>query len=206
MNTIQKDIPQKLRTYRIVAYIFTALYFLLYCGQLLVKVISIPEEVIIVGVLAWLGFPVLILLSWYLYISLYVQQELINIPVSNLDTQKRRLLKCIMVRVVLGVVAFFCVISIVNYVEDHWKYVTKLTCCIVIKGMIAVGWLFFWWLSFPKRKILKTERNNYIMAVFGLVVLVVISILGNRYVEKVTEVALYENMVEYFEQKELSDE
>ncbi len=201
MKSAEKDIPQKLRTYRIVAYIFTALYFLLCCGQLLVKVISIPEEVVIVGVLVWLGFPVLVLLSWYMYIELYMHQQLRSTPASNRDIHKRRLLRDIILKAVLGIVAFLCVISIVNYVEDHWKYVTKLTCCIVIKGMIAVGWLFCWWLSCRKRKIGEAEKKHVSMIVLGLVFLVAISIVGNLYVEKVTEVAWYENMVEYFEQK-----
>ncbi len=199
MKSTEKDISKKLRTYRTVAYIFTALYFLLYCGQLLVKVILIPEEVIIVGVFVWLGFLVLVLLSWYMYIELYMHQQLRSTPASNRDIHKRRLLRDIILKAVLGVVAFLCVISIVNYVEAHWNYVTKLTWCIVIKAMIAVGWLFCWWLSFRKRKIGEAEKKHVSMIVLGLVFLVTISIVGNLYVEKVTEVAGYENMVEYFE-------
>ncbi len=132
----QKDLHIAL----VFASFFTILYFIVLSNIAFQDAVELPE---VVKILSWLGclaLPILLLISWYMCLERFVSLELSRD--SEGSDKWRRLLLAIRIVMMLGlgILVFQKTMELVVFMGDHFRYMEKLSVCIMIKACIVIGW------------------------------------------------------------------
>mgnify|MGYP003301788312 CR=1 FL=1 len=160
-------------------------------------VVNWSELVKILSFLLYFPLQILTILSWYMCIERYYFCE--YSVEERTDKQNRiPIFLSIIVMVILGVIAFENILSIVVFAGEHWAYIEKLDTCIVIRGVIAIGWFGCWLYSIKMRKAIGRKGGirlkKVIISVIVCGLLIGASGVGNSYIDKRVEDAWFESL------------
>ncbi len=188
---------------RIVAIIFSILYFITRSMHVLPKVIELPEVLVVPVYFCDIFLPFVVLICWYMCYERYMCLMNAILEEEAMLGTTEQIKGNIAVISILGTVTFSNGMNFVTYIFKHWEYLDKVRIPISLWIACTVAWIICFAISLIMlrgERIRKSVFKNtkYIVV---LLLLVVGSLLCYVYAGDRGEVAWYYNMVEEAERE-----
>ena len=188
---------------RIVAIIFSILYFITRSMCVLPKAIELPEVLVVPVYFCDIFLPFVVLICWYMCYERYMCLMNARLEEEAKPGTTEQIKGNIAVISILGIVTFINGMNFVTYIFKHWEYLDKVRIPISLWIACTVAWIICFAISLIMLRGERIRKNvfkntKYIVV---LVLLVVGSIVCYAYANDRGEDAWYYNMVEEAERE-----
>lgn len=183
---------------RIIAIIFSILYFITRGMHSLPKAIKLPEVLVVPVYIFDIFLPFVVLICWYMCYERYMCLMSAILEEEAKPGATVQIKVNIAVISILGIAMFINGSAFVTYIFKHWEYLDKIQIPIFLWIACTVAWIICFSISLIMlrgERIRKSVFKN-IKYIAVLILLIVGSILCYAYAGERGEEAWYYNMVE----------